>query len=205
MKLFKIIIALVFASLFLSAPSYGAAEIGKALIDGKIVILYDDKTWRFEDETEVSSACERLSDRIDFCKGSTPYEQIAPANNELLGQFRKDDRNYAMIIEEEVGSKDGMTLEFMRNAIYENQIAGGVKKEDIIIIDTDEGEEFGQDATFVAMATSLDGLKLVYAYTIMISETTSVQLITYALGQELTDEVVNNHDEFLDLVRIDFE
>lgn len=205
MKLFKIVIAMAFATLFLSAPSYAASEIGKALIDGKIVILYDDKTWRFEDEAEVSSACEQLSDRIDFCKGSTPYEQIAPANNELLGQFRKDDRNYAMIIEEEVGSKDGMTLEFMRNAIYENQIAGGVKKEDIIIIDTDEGEEFGQDATFVAMATSLDGLKLVYAYTIMISETTSVQLITYALGQELTDEVINNHEEFLDLVRIDFE
>ena len=205
MKQFKIVIAMVFATLFLSVPSYSASEIGKALIDGKIVILYDDKTWGFADGAEVSSACERLSNRIDFCKGATPYEQIAPANNELLGQFRKDDHNYAMVIEEEVGSKDGMTLEFMRNAIYENQIAGGVKKEDIIVIDTTEGEEFGQNATFVAMATSLDGLKLVYAYTIMISETTSVQLITYALGQELTDEMVENHEEFLDLMRIDFD
>ncbi len=205
MKQFKFVITVVFTTLFLSVPSYSASEIGKALIDGKIVILYDDKTWSFADEAEVSSACERLSKRVDFCKGGTPYEQIAAANNELLGQFRKDDRNYAMIIEEEVGSKDGMTLEFMRNAIYDNQIAGGVKKEDIIIIDTTEGEEFGQNATFVAMATSLDGLKLVYAYTIMISETTSVQLITYALGQELTDEIVDNHEEFLDLVRIDFE
>lgn len=205
MRQIKLIIALMFTTLSLSAPSHAAGELGKALIDGKIVILYDDNTWRFEDAPEVSSACERLSNRIDFCKGTTPYAQIAPANNELLGQFRKDDRNYAMIIEEEVGSKDGMTLEFMRNAIYENQIAGGVKKEDIIIIDTTEGEEFGQNATFVAMATSLDGLKLVYAYTIMISESTSVQLITYALGQELTDDMVNNHDEFLDLVKIDFE
>ncbi len=202
----KLLISTVFAILCFALPAQAAAEIGKALIDGKIVILYDDNTWQFEGEAKVvSSACDELSRRVEICKGGTPYEQIAPANNELLGQFRKDDRNYAMIVEEEVGSKDGMTLEFMRSAIFENQIAGGVKKEDIIIIDTTEGEEFGQDSTFVAMATSLDGLKLVYAYTIMIADTTTVQLITYALGQELTDEIMDNHNEFLDLVRIDFD
>ena len=201
----KLNIAMVLALFSLAIPAHAAVEIGKALIEGKIVILYDDNTWQFEGEAKAaSSACDELSRRIEFCKGATTYEQVAAANNELLGQFRKDDRNYAMIIEEEVGTKDGMTLEFMRSAIFENQIAGGVKKEDIIIIDTNEGEEFGQDATFVAMATSLEGLKLVYAYTIMISETTTVQLITYALGQELTDEIVDNHNEFLDLVRIDF-
>lgn len=201
----KLNIAMVLALLSLAIPANAAVEIGKALIEGKIVILYDDNTWQFEGEAKAaSSTCDELSRRIEFCKGATTYEQVAAANNELLGQFRKDDRNYAMIIEEEVGTKDGMTLEFMRSAIFENQIAGGVKKEDIIIIDTNEGEEFGQDATFVAMATSLEGLKLVYAYTIMISETTTVQLITYALGQELTDEIIDNHNEFLDLVRIDF-
>lgn len=202
----KLLITTLLATLCLALPLHAANEIGKALIEGKIVILYDDNTWQFEGEAKVvSSACDELSRRVEICKGGTPYEQIAPANNELLGQFRKDDRNYAMIVEEEVGSKDGMTLEFMRSAIFENQIAGGVKKEDIIIIDTTEGEEFGQDSTFVAMATSLDGLKLVYAYTIMISDTTTVQLITYALGQELTDEIIDNHNEFLDLVRIDFD
>lgn len=205
MHYFKLATLGLMSSLLMLAPSLAASSIGKALVDGKIVVLYDNKTWSYEDQASQDNGCQTLSDRVEFCVGSTSYQVVDSGSSELLAQFSKDDRNYAMIIEESVGSKDGMTLEFMRKAVIDNQVSAGVNKNDIITIDTTEGLVYEQNASFLAIATQLDGLKLVYAYTIIVSDKATYQLITYSIGTELSDEAMGNHKEFLDLVKIKFD
>ena len=184
----KLKIALVTLGLLL-APSVMAQDVvGRALIDGKRVELLSDQTWRFEDQAAAPAGCKNVHARLQFCGSTTQWQTAQPANADIVAAYRHDDRNYAQFIVEGIGTNDGMTPEFMRNVVIENAAtATGQSKEDIVVIGIEDAQIDGKDGETVIYQFRVDGLQVVFANTIVVTEDLTVQAMTYSVAPGYND------------------
>ena len=88
------------------------SKVGTAVVDGSIVDLFSDKTWRFRDEEPRE--CEQIKLGVSFCDESAIWKRLDNEGPEISAMYNYDDRNYAMFIIEAMGSDDGLSLELMR-------------------------------------------------------------------------------------------
>tara|TARA_R110000765_G_C18779156_1_gene591112 strand:+ start:240 stop:851 length:612 start_codon:yes stop_codon:yes gene_type:complete len=192
-------------SLFL-APINGSAcaqqAVGRTLVDGKSVTLFDNGTWSYEGAQE--EGCRTLGAGISFCGSSDTWKKTAPNGSDIAASFRYDDRNYAMVIVETVGVEDGVSLQFMRNAVVSNAADGAnVPAEEIIVFGIEPYERFKYPTETVVYGASLDGLNLTYANTIITKPHQTLQLITYAVGTDYTQQHKLLHSDFVDSIELE--
>ncbi|MEL7232206.1 MAG: hypothetical protein AAGJ85_06820, partial [Pseudomonadota bacterium] len=117
--------------------------------------------------------------------------------------YRYDDRNYAMIIMEDLGMKDGLSLEFMRQTVIENAATGsGVPVSDILIISSVDTVFDEKQASRIIYSTNVDGLDLVYTNTIVSEDHRTAQLITMAIAASHDEKQTELHQKFLNLLRL---
>ena len=199
--MFKVIsvAAMIFAACL---PASMAQEaVGRAMVDGKTVILFSDFSWEYESAGDAE--CQVISRELSFCGSSLKWRAMPNEGGEVAAMYRYDDRNYAMVVVEDLGIEDGLTKDFMRKAVIENAASGAGVPVSAVTVFENTDTMFGEsEAVFVAYGLAVDNLPIVYANTIVTKPNSSYQLITYAVGRELTDEQKVLHVDFIDSMQL---
>ena len=172
--------------------------VGKALVDGREVELFSDKTWRFSEES--AEDCRTLSAKLAFCGNASEWKPTAAPTSDILAAFRHDDKNYGQFIIEDLGMAQGLTMPAVREFVlgFAEQAAG----EPPVIISTDPvtmGELTGETMVY---AITISGVELIYVNSIFLSENTLLQAMTYQVASEYTPEHDALHAEFLAATRL---
>jgi hypothetical protein len=171
--------------------------VGSSLVEGKQVQLMSDFTWRYIG-SRVDD-CTAIENDISFCDLTGAWKQTSSGpNSDNRTTFRKNDRTFGIFIVEAVGSADGMTAETMRSLVIGNAArAAGVQVTDVPVLSVSAATIDGHDATTVAYAGKVDSLNFVFLNTIVTQPKRSIQVVTYGVGTELTDEMTQDHRQFL--------
>ena len=121
-----------------------------------------------------------------------------------LAAFKTINGNeYAIIISEPFGTSDGFSLSLLREAIVFN-IANvtGVTESDVAIFDISKTSFEGLDGERIALQATLEGLDLTYVYTVLLSKSVALQIITYSVSKGFGDKEADIHKSFLDTLNL---
>ena len=109
-----------------------------------------------------------------------------------------------MIIEENIGSKDGGSLELLIEGVLYNLATGmDIKIEDIVVLDSYPAKFQKQNAENFVAFIDYKGLTLIYSYTIVLGPSYNWQLVTYFIAKEFNQELEELHESFVELTNID--
>lgn len=162
----------------------------------RAVQVYDDFTWRYS-RSECLAVVEQ---KLFFCGDTSKWKMRQKKKNEdSAAEYTVDDRNFSQYIYEKAGKTDGLDPASMRQAILgyfteDAQQSGEAAK----IVE--EGESIlwgGQKANIIVVATRSQGFKFVFAYTYIIRDTETLQIITISVGDQYTDSAKALHEEFV--------
>ena len=177
------------------------SKVGTAVVDGSIVDLFSNKTWRFRDEEPRE--CEQIKLGVSFCDESAIWKRLDNEGPEISAMYNYDDRNYAMFIIEAMGSDDGLSLELMRKIAIENFADGAeTSANNVTIFGSYDRELLGLQATTVEYGGKISGMSLIFYNTIVVEEQRTIQLVTYAIARAPTKQGRSLHESFLKNVRI---
>ncbi len=190
------VLALVAA---MALPSHASAQsvVGKAVVDGKTVTLFDDGTWKPADSQGSAGApvCDDVTPTVQFCAQAVGWISTPPPTNEINAAYRIDARHYAQFLIEELGSDDGFTAEFMRQVVLDN--AASVTGSAPEVIDVQPVTLGALSGDTVIYRIKFNGLNVVYANSILVEPKRVMQVMTYAIGNEYTPQHTGYHAAFL--------
>ncbi|MDX8351991.1 hypothetical protein [Cognatiyoonia sp. IB215182] len=186
----------------LMATQVAAQEVvGRSVVEGRTVDLLDDGTWVYTEAIEGD--CSAITPFLQFCGQTAGWSPTTIPNPDVIAAYRYDDRHYGQVISEELGARDGLTAALMRETVISNA-AGviGVRPQDIPVVDVYRSRAGNAGVETVVYTFTIDGLDVVYANGIYTSPNRTMQLVTFAVGQEFTDRHRALHDAFLSHMRI---
>ncbi|WP_208349092.1 hypothetical protein [Pseudaestuariivita rosea] len=176
--------------------------VGTAVVDGKKVELNSDGTWAYVEAAD--SDCQTLHPILSFCGDPDIWVSGQPPNADIIAQYRYDDRHYGQFIVEALGANDGMSLEFMRDAVLQNAAAAsGVPVSQIEVLEVTPVELSGQSGEQIVYKVRLNGLPIVMANSVLVSDSHTVQAMTFAIGQEYSVEHRSLNRTFMELTELD--
>lgn len=158
----------MFARLFVSAVISGlliatasGAEYGRAVVNGKEVILFDDGTWKAITQ-KSGSDCTNIKSkiiRVSVCLRETEWRAAEDSEpNELEFESKGEDEIYAKLIAE----KTYIPFEAMKKIIL--QIARGASNLEGIAVLRDVKKEFyGQEWGILEFKASPEGIKMFFS------------------------------------------
>jgi hypothetical protein len=186
-------------SLFFSMPAAAQTVVGRAIVEGRPVTLYDNKTWAFAGDTKPG--CAVLSPKLSFCGDPDRWAPSAKPSPDVIAAYRHDSLHYGQMIVEDLGTDQGLTMRAVRQFIldFAAQSSGGVPP---IVISTEPVTVGSLSGETLVYAFNVSGLDTVYANTILLGDDTLIQLITYQIGKDYTDKHVDLHAEFLDASKV---
>ena len=195
-------LGLLAAIIILGMPWATAQEsVGKAVVDGKVVVLYSDGTWQYE---SGEAGCSPIAKGITVCPGNEGWMKASNASADAAATFRLDDRNYAMIIDEKLGVADGLNKEFMTKAVITNvAIGANIPESEVLTMNIEDGQLFGRDKRTITYGAPIDGLDVVYVNSVVFSENRTLQILTYSIGKVFTDEMGANHQSFISTIKVE--
>jgi hypothetical protein len=191
------LLALAFVtSLIVHGPAVAQSAVGKALVGGKVVTLFDDGTWKYADAgTAAAGACEPITPTVEFCGSALGWATTPPASAEINAAYRINARHYAQYLIEDLGSDDGLTAEFMRQVVLDNaQMATGNQPEVIDVLPATLGSLSGDTVVY---KVKINGVDVVFANSVFVQPKRVMQIMTYAIGGEYTPEHTGYQAEFL--------
>ncbi len=177
----KAVIAAI--ALTVSVWTAEAEVVGTTVIDGRVVTLNADQTWQYADEKGTQTRCSVFHPKLKFCGPSDFWKVTSKLSPDASASFRHSDREYLMIIAEDVGTNVGMSLDLLTNAAIENAAIGtGVSKDQIPIYDVEDGETLGTPSRTMAYGVNIDGLDVTYVNTTMVSSDLALQFISFSVS-----------------------
>ena len=194
---------LLATALIAALPGFVFAQevAGTTVIDGREVTLYANGTWEFATRREGS--CALIARNVEFCGENAGWEPTQPPNADIAATYRFDDRHYGQMIIEELGSRDGLTNEYMMDVVIENAAAViGGRAADVAILENYRVRVGNQTIPTIVYAFNIDGLDVVYANGIRTAPDRTMQLMTFSIGTEYTERHRELHDAFLSEIRI---
>lgn len=208
MKAFRA--ALIAMGFLVAVPVSGMAQstLGEAALNGRPVILKDDFTWEYapiapsDESTNNLAGCDTINERFVLCGRDLGWQPSMKMSPDAVGSFRLDDRNYAMVIQESLGSDDGMSLDYMQGAvIYTAAVAAGVAETDVPVYTNQDKKFVGLAARTLIYGATFDGLAFTYHNTMFVDERESYQFLTFGVGGAPTETSKAVHEAFLSAVR----
>ncbi|QDC09720.1 hypothetical protein FHY55_10890 [Oceanicola sp. D3] len=199
-----LLITLLSAVLAIALPASGQDVIGRALVEGKMVEILDNQTWRYADSGQTTPGCKQIHRAASFCGDPATWQATTPSTPDVAAAWRHDDRHYAQFIIEGFGSKDGLTREQMRKIVIDNAaFATNQPASSIPTLLVEPATIDGQEAETIVYMVDFDGLKAVFANTILIREALVVQAITYAISPDYSEDHMALHADLLESTRLD--
>jgi hypothetical protein len=185
MKLAALVLSwtLCFAGLALAQT-----PVGKALVEGKVVTLFDDGTWQYAGQAATGQAtgCDQVAPLVEFCAAALGWTVSTESSPEINAAYRIDARHYAQYIVEDLGTDDGLTAEFMRQVVLDNaQNATGNKPEVIDVLPVTLGALSGDTVVYKA---KINGVNVIFANSVFLRPKLALQIMTYAIAGEYSPE-----------------
>ncbi|HLQ17481.1 MAG TPA: hypothetical protein VK146_00770 [Tabrizicola sp.] len=192
----KVAIGAFVAVIALNSIAVAQSAVGKAVVGGKTVTLFDDGTWKYADAAgTVTSDCSDVTPTVQFCGGALGWSTTPPASSEINAAFRIDARHYAQYLIEDLGSDDGLTADFMRQVVLDNaRMATGNTPEVIDVQPVTLGALAGDTVVY---KVKINGLDVVFANSVFVEPKRVMQIMTYAIGGEFTPQHEGLQAEFL--------
>ena len=174
----------------LVAPQVALAQeiVGRGAIKGQVVQLLDDGTWRYAPKGgDVSDDCKPVDLGVDFCAGSLGWKRLTPPQGgQVAALYEIDARNYAQFVVEDLGTDDGLTPEFMRQAVLGNAKMGAGSKP--VVVEVLPATMAGLSGETVIFLANMNGLDLVFANSVFIEPKRTMQIMTFAAAREYKPE-----------------
>lgn len=180
-----------------AAPALAQSAVGKAVVGGKTVTLFDDGTWKYADATSgaATAVCTDITPGVQFCNGSLDWMPSPAASAEINAAYRIDARHYAQYLIEDLGSDDGITADFMRQVVLDNaKMATGNTAE---VIDVQPAKLGGLTGDTVIYKVAINGVDVVFANAVFVEPKRVMQIMTYAIGTEYTPQHAGFQADFL--------
>jgi hypothetical protein len=91
----KSVLTVLLATALLAAPVAAQSVIGRALVEGKVALLYDNGTWAYESPSDPSAPkpCDTITPRVQFCGQSLGWATSAISAPEINAAYRIDARH----------------------------------------------------------------------------------------------------------------
>jgi hypothetical protein len=185
----------------LSAPVAALSQtvVGRAIVDGRPVTLFDNKTWAFAGDPKVG--CAVLTPKLSFCGDPDRWMPSTKPSPDVIAAYRHDSIHYGQIIIEDIGTDQGLSMRAVRQFIldFAAQNSGG---EPPIVISTEPVTVGSMTGETIVYGFNVSGVDTVYSNTVLLGESTLIQLMTYQLGSEYTDMHADLHAEFLEASKV---
>jgi len=184
----RLTILLLAGCLAAPIPVLAQSAVGKAVVDGKTVTLFDDGTWKYADVTSSAATvgCTDITPGVQFCNGSLGWKPSPEASPEINAAYRIDARHYAQYLIEDLGSDDGITADFMRQVVLDNaKMATGNTAE---VVDVQPAKLGRLTGDTVIYKVALNGVDVVFANAVFVEPKRVMQIMTYAIGNEYTPQ-----------------
>lgn len=173
--------------------------VGRAIVDGRPVTLFDNKTWSFAGDAKPG--CAVLSPKLSFCGDPDRWMPSTKPTLDVIAAYRHDSVHYGQMILEDIGTDQGLSMQAVRQFIldFAAQSSGGVPP---IVISTEPVTVGTMSGETIVYGFNVSGVDTVYANTILLGDATLLQLITYQIGDEYTDMHADLHAEFIEASKV---
>lgn len=178
----------IVAALLVPGHAQAQTAVGKALVAGKVVTLFDDGTWKYADgaPNTLASGCDQITPEVEFCAASLGWTSSPGGSPEINAAYRIDARHYAQFIIEGLGTDDGLNAEFMRQVVLDNaEMATGTKPEVIDVLPAALGELTGDTVVYKA---KINGVNVVFSNSIFLKPKLAMQIMTYAIASDYSPD-----------------
>jgi hypothetical protein len=184
------------AMLFLQGPASAQTVVGKALVEGKPVILMDDKTWAYEDP---SAECQTLTAKLTFCGSALGWSPSTRPTPDVLAAFRLNSTTYSNFIYEDLGTSNGLTVDGVRDILL--KIVQGQTGEVPVVIESSTDMIGTLSGETMVYGFRISGLDVVYSNTFILCTNSLLQAQTYEIAATYTDAHRKNHADFLGAIK----
>ena len=207
----NLFVATIFVFFLLSSPikAFSQTVLQEAVINGKIIELLDNKTWRYKGQNQslsskLNSNCPVISNHARFC---VPNSWKVGNKNQVPSSdavFLIDSRNYALFIIEKVGSADGFSNELLVKSAHTNAAnAANIPVESLDVLFTRAEIIDGRDGLVTSYEASVDGLSFTYINNIYVGKNYAIQAIVFTIGGMNKNLKANNADLLANIETID--
>ncbi len=198
----RLALAATSALLVSTTPMFAQSVVGTAVIEGREVVLFQDKTWAFKATGEEN--CEALTKLLSFCGDTFTWRKNPPPNQVIAAQYTPDPNLYLQYIPESVGLEAGLNYEsFQLAALQYAANANGTTVSNVPILLSGDVEVSGLNAKTVAYPINFQGTPLVFQTTMLLQDNWSLQIQTYDIGvTTLTEKHKKHHAESLALTKL---
>ncbi len=191
-------ISIAFISFLTIFTSSAMAQtmVGRAMVDGKTVILYDDYSWDYE--TKSAADCKTVAKGLTFCDPTgrwkfdtdqAPGDAITLTYSDAIG---------GLIVNETLPDGHEFTTDILKSAAVINAAsAAGITAKDVLVLDNKDVTLKDHSAGQISYSVNIDGIDITYVNTVIVTENRALQLMTYATGKKVTDEHTKVHDAFI--------
>ncbi len=187
-----------FVFFILASAASAQTLVGKALVEGKEVELFSDKTWRFT--VEQAADCKTLTPKLQFCGDAARWKSSPPPSPVVAAAYSLNSSTYGQYVIEDLGTAQGMTIEAAKQAVV--QIGENSTGETATILGNETTEFDGQPAETLIYQLKVSGMQIVFANTFVLRENTLAQIITYEITSGYSDAHIKAHAEFLAATRV---
>ncbi|EBA10966.1 hypothetical protein [Roseobacter sp. CCS2] len=192
---------LVTAAVSLPTLIHAQNVLGRSMVEGRGIVIFADGTWDYDDTG--TTECALISRGVEFCGQASRWQPIPPQTPEITASYRFDDRHYGQMIIEGLGEEDGLTFKAMRQIVIQNAASvTGMSVADIPVLDVFPSEVSGQKIQTIVYLVDFEGMDVVFANGVSTSPRETMQLMTYAIGAEFTDQHRELHEEFLSNIKV---
>ena len=198
---FLIISVLAFSVLLSTNIAFSKKPVGKSFIGSEEIVIFDNYTWEYVDKNISKSKCDVIGYGLKSCAKNYGFEHATGLNADATAQYRYDDKNYGMIISEDVGTSSGMTLDFMKTAVIEN-LATAINKspEDIRRFDIYSSRIAEMESATIIYGSEVNGLDVVYYNTFIVEKDFSFQFISFSIGKTPDDDSKTIHEKLINSI-----
>lgn len=174
-----------------SVPQWVAAEqVGTAVVNGRVVILDSNGTWKYQDAPEpdgTATGCETAGGVQVCVKAAGWRETRKQADFHLM--YALGNRFYLGIIAEPYGIKDGLTYEGLQAAIVGNAASGaGTTEEKIPVLGTDAEVNGVKGLRSITYSATISGTPFVFHNVYRVYQDKSIQCVFWGIGKEMSGE-----------------
>ncbi len=181
-------LALALVSALGAAPSR-ADQVGASVVDGRMVILDSDGTWRYADEEEGGdeAGCDR-ADTLEVCATKLGWTKTQASGNFNL-MYTHSQKYYFGVIAEPYGSTHGMKYQTLQAAILSNAArAAATDAKKVPVIATEKVVQGRRGLRSITYRPTLQGTPFVFYNAYQILPEKSVQLVFWGIGKDVNPE-----------------
>ena len=175
-------------------PASAQQVIGTAVINGKIVEILENQTWRYKSEQSMSlSGCDLLKNGLYFCNKNN--WKTTSATGDASHMYSIDDRTYVMFIIENMGADDGVTKDFMAGvALNYAAEAANTTPDNILQHFSRDKIVNGNEFLSIAYTASISNIKFTFINNICVQDTVTAQAAIFTLGSKVTESQIEHNN-----------